>query len=47
MLEDKFIDTMQYVELAPENYNAFSNEFASILMSVGAAISVSVLVGCI
>lgn len=36
MLEEKFIKTERYVEIAPGNYNAFSNEYANLLISIGA-----------
>ena len=36
MLEKKFIATENYVALAPENYNTFSNEYVSLLQLIGA-----------
>ena len=36
MLEKKFIATENYVTLSQQNYNTFSNEYASLLQLVGA-----------
>ena len=35
-LERKFIDTIEYVELATTNYCTYSNEFAHLLLAIGA-----------
>lgn len=35
-LEDKFILTSSYVEIHKENFSTFSNEYASLLRSIGA-----------
>ncbi len=36
MLEGKFINTLNYVELSKHNYNTYSNEYAALLQSIGA-----------
>lgn len=35
MLENKVINTFNYVELSPANYSTFSNEYASLIQSIG------------
>lgn len=46
MLEDRFIRTCQFVELTPDNYDTFSNEYASLLMAIGAEIDVLFKLNC-
>lgn len=36
MLEDKFLATVNYVEIDPVNFGCFSNEYALLLQSIGA-----------
>lgn len=36
MLEKKLINTFNYVELSTSNYSTFSNEYASLIQSIGA-----------
>lgn len=36
MLEKRFIDSMEYVELNKDNYNAFSNSYALLIQAIGA-----------
>lgn len=36
MLEKKFISTFNYVELDPNNYSTYSNEYASLIQTIGA-----------
>lgn len=36
LLERKFINTLNYVELSPQNYKTYSNEFAFLMQSIGA-----------
>ena len=35
MLEDKFIDTTNYVTLAEDNYGTYSNEYAALMQMIG------------
>lgn len=35
-LEDQFIESIEYVELDPRNYSAFSNRFAMLIQAIGA-----------
>ena len=35
MLEKKFINTLSYVSLSPDNYDTFSNEYANLIQSIG------------
>ena len=46
MLEERFIKTMQFVELCPENKDAFSNEYASLLMTIGAEVDCLFTLNC-
>ena len=46
MLEEKFIKTQQYVELTPENYDTFSNEYASLLITIGAEVDALFKLNC-
>lgn len=36
MLEKRFIETMDFVEIAPQNYGSFSNHYAMIIQATGA-----------
>ena len=36
MLEDKFLATVNYVELNQANFQSFSNEYALLLQAIGA-----------
>ncbi|GDY88521.1 hypothetical protein MCC01971_01390 [Bifidobacteriaceae bacterium MCC01971] len=36
MLEKRFIESMEYVELHQDNYNTFSNGYALLLQAIGA-----------
>ena len=36
MLEEKFIHTLNYVELAKENFGTYSNEYAALMQMIGA-----------
>ena len=36
MLENKFLNILNYVELTADNYNTYSNEFAALLQIIGA-----------
>lgn len=36
MLEKRFIESMEYVELHEDNYNAFSNGYALLIQAIGA-----------
>lgn len=36
MLEEKFIKTLNFVELNEDNYNTYSKEFASLIIVIGA-----------
>ena len=36
MLEEKFIHTLNYVELAKENFGTYSNEYAALIQMIGA-----------
>lgn len=40
MLEERFISSMQYVSLDEKNSRAFSNEYASLLITAGAEIDI-------
>ena len=40
MLENKFLNILNYVELTTDNYNTYSNEFAAFLQIVGAELDV-------
>ena len=40
MLENKFLNILNYVELTADNYNTYSNEFAAFLQIVGAELDV-------
>lgn len=46
MLEHKFNQTMHYVELHNDNHSAFSNEYASLLQSIGAELDAFFKVYC-
>lgn len=46
MLEKKFIATTNYVELSPENFSTFSNEYASLLQLIGAELDCFFKVYC-
>ena len=46
MLEERFIKTCQYAELTPDNYNTYSDEFASLLMAIGAEIDTLFKLNC-
>lgn len=46
MLEEKFIKTIDYVELDTKNYNTFSNEYASLLQTIGAELDLFFKVYC-
>ena len=35
MLEDKFIHTLNYVELSEDNFNTHSNEYAALMQMIG------------
>ena len=35
MLERKVIDTLNYVELCEDNFSTYSNQFASLIQSIG------------
>ena len=36
MLEKRFVETIEYVELNEDNFNAFSNGYALLIQSIGA-----------
>ena len=36
LLEEKFIHTLNYVELAKENFGTYSNEYAALIQMIGA-----------
>ena len=36
MLENKFLNTLNYVELSPKNYSTYSNEYAHLIQTIGA-----------
>ena len=36
MLEKKFLETIEYVEIHTDNYGSFSNEFTMLLQAIGA-----------
>ena len=38
MLEDRFVHTLNYVELSQDNEDVYSNEYAAIIHIIGAEI---------
>lgn len=40
LLESDFVQTLNYVELSSDNYNAFSKEYAKQLLSIGSEVDV-------
>lgn len=46
VLEKRFIATTDYLELDPDNYEAFSNEFAALLQAIGAELDAFFKVYC-
>lgn len=40
MLEEKFINTLNYVELSKDNENTFSNEYAGLIQLIGSEVDV-------
>lgn len=40
LLENKFIETLRYVEFADDNYNTYSLEFVSLLREIGSEIDI-------
>lgn len=46
LLERKFINTLSYVELCPENFYTYSNEYAHLLQSIGAELDCFFKVYC-
>ena len=46
MLEKKFINTLNYVELSTDNYAVYSDEFANLLQSAGAELDAFFKVFC-
>ena len=39
MLEKRFIESIEYVELHKDNFNAFSNGYALLIQVIGAELS--------
>lgn len=46
MLEKRFLDTTQYVELHHENFSTFSLEYVNLLQSIGSELDVFMKVVC-
>lgn len=46
MLEEKFINTLNYIELDWQNAETFSNEYALLLQSIGAELDIFFKVYC-
>lgn len=46
VLEKRFIATTDYLELDPDNHDAFSNEFAALLQAIGAELDALFKVYC-
>lgn len=46
MLEKRFMETTQYVELSTDNFNTYSLEYVSLLQSVGSELDVFMKVVC-
>ena len=46
MLEKRFIESMEYVELDADNYNTFSNGYALLLQSIGTELDTFFKVFC-
>lgn len=46
MLEEKFIKTLQYVDLNVNNYDTYSNEFAMLIQSTGSELDLVFKIYC-
>ena len=46
MLEEKFVKTTKFVELDESNYNAFQNEYASLLQTIGSELDLFFKIFC-
>ena len=46
LLESRFIDTIEYTEIHPDNYNAFSDNYAFIIQAIGAELDTMFKVYC-
>ena len=46
ILEDKFVDTLRFVELSSENFKTYSIEFDNLIISIGSELDVFFKVAC-
>lgn len=46
MLEDKFIETLRFVELSSDNFKTYSIEFDNLIKSIGSELDVFLKVAC-